>query len=164
MKAIFIGMFALLLVGSISMCLGQENINDNTAITKTHEFLLNQLKDPDSTKFRYERVIRRESSGQQHVFVCGELNSKNSYGGYVGYQPYYYYVDNNSGDYAGGGYAGISNSLWNCLQIAGTPHRILVWNLFTWLQEKEIQDDYQRSICTQCTTDSTATRFQGRIK
>lgn len=104
MKAIFTGIFALLFISLTSVCLGLENIDDSTAITKAHEYLLSQLKDPDSTKFRNERVIRRESSGQQNVFVCGELNSRNSYGGYVGYQPYYYSANRNSGGFMGDGY------------------------------------------------------------
>lgn len=40
-----------------------------------------QLKDPDSAKFRdLERIGKA---------VCGEVNAKNSYGGYIGYQRFY---------------------------------------------------------------------------
>lgn len=38
------------------------------------------LKDPDSAKFQNERI-----SG---LLVCGEVNAKNSYGGYTGYKRY----------------------------------------------------------------------------
>ena len=38
------------------------------------------MKDPDSTKFR--NVIEYENS------VCGEVNSKNSYGAYSGFQDF----------------------------------------------------------------------------
>ena len=41
------------------------------------------LKDPDSAKFRNERV-----GGHLITVVCGEVNSKNSLGGYVGYERY----------------------------------------------------------------------------
>lgn len=44
------------------------------------------LKDPDSAKFRnlYE-VAGMKDDGGNHA-VCGEVNAKNSYGGYVGYR------------------------------------------------------------------------------
>jgi hypothetical protein len=37
-----------------------------------------QLKDPDSAKFRKVAIVRGS--------VCGEINAKNSMGGYVGYK------------------------------------------------------------------------------
>ncbi len=44
------------------------------------------LKDPDSAKFRnlYEVAGMKDDSGNHAV--CGEVNAKNSYGGYVGYR------------------------------------------------------------------------------
>ncbi|WP_272962245.1 hypothetical protein [Alcanivorax jadensis] len=46
----------------------------------------NGLKDPDSAKFRnlYEVAGMKDDSGNHAV--CGEVNAKNSYGGYVGYR------------------------------------------------------------------------------
>ena len=41
----------------------------------------NRLKDPSSATFRNTRVYHAIT----HV-VCGEVNSKNSFGGYIGYQ------------------------------------------------------------------------------
>lgn len=41
--------------------------------------VLNSLKDPDSAKFRDLRTSR-------DLWVCGEVNAKNSMGGYVGFQ------------------------------------------------------------------------------
>lgn len=40
------------------------------------------LKDPGSAQYRNERVMR------DGVTVCGELNAKNSMGGYVGFKRY----------------------------------------------------------------------------
>jgi hypothetical protein len=40
------------------------------------------LKDPDSAKFQKIRI--RDYQGE--VVVCGEVNAKNSYGGYAGYR------------------------------------------------------------------------------
>lgn len=44
------------------------------------------LRDPESTRFRAVRVVR-EADGTDAL--CGELNGKNAYGGYVGYEPFY---------------------------------------------------------------------------
>jgi len=40
------------------------------------------LKDPESAQFKNERV------GKSPALFCGEVNSKNSMGGYVGYKRY----------------------------------------------------------------------------
>jgi hypothetical protein len=53
------------------------------ALTHAAEELVKQnLKDPDSAKFRNEKVYR--SNGL--IYVCGELNSNNSFGGYGGFE------------------------------------------------------------------------------
>lgn len=44
--------------------------------------LTNGLKDPDSAKFRN---VRMKTYDGLHI-VCGEVNAKNSYGGYTGYK------------------------------------------------------------------------------
>lgn len=44
------------------------------------------LRDPESARFRSVRVIR-EADGSDAL--CGELNAKNAYGGYIGYEPFY---------------------------------------------------------------------------
>lgn len=50
-------------------------------IAKAKERMLADLKDPDSAKFRNIHV--REVDGAK--FVCGEMNAKNGYGGYIGF-------------------------------------------------------------------------------
>ncbi len=45
----------------------------------------NLMKDPDSPTFRNLRGI---TNTQGIKYVCGEVNAKNSYGGYVGYKPF----------------------------------------------------------------------------
>ncbi len=49
-----------------------------------------EMKDPDSTKFQKLREIKN-SVGES--VACGEVNAKNSYGGYVGYQLFSYSSD-----------------------------------------------------------------------
>lgn len=44
-----------------------------------------QLKDPSSVQFRNLRFL-----DQANGKVCGEVNAKNSYGGYTGFTPFFY--------------------------------------------------------------------------
>lgn len=55
-------------------------VPDYEYIAQGHQTVLNQLKDPDSAKFRGER--------RGAFAVCGEVNAKNSFGGYVGFRRY----------------------------------------------------------------------------
>ncbi|GLR27251.1 hypothetical protein [Limnobacter litoralis] len=60
---------------SIETYSAQPSTND---VAKTAEsFISYNMKDPDSSKFRSVNVFRRA--------VCGEVNSKNSYGAYSGF-------------------------------------------------------------------------------
>lgn len=48
--------------------------------------VLAELKDPDSAVFRNERIIGTWIPKQ--AILCGEVNAKNTMGGYVGYKPF----------------------------------------------------------------------------
>ncbi|CAM3351433.1 DUF4124 domain-containing protein [Paracidovorax anthurii] len=50
-----------------------------------------RLKDPDSAKFSNVRAYSFNGRGKTYVMTCGELNAKNSYGGYVGSKPFWVY-------------------------------------------------------------------------
>ena len=52
------------------------------ALTTAQESLKQTLKDPSSAQFRN---VRLEVYGSRQV-ICGEINAKNSYGGYVGFK------------------------------------------------------------------------------
>lgn len=52
---------------------------DVLAMPKAKELVANQLRDPSSAQFR---DLRRTRQG----VVCGEVNGKNGYGGYAGFQ------------------------------------------------------------------------------
>ena len=74
--------------------------SDSEIIKMTQKKVTDNFKDPHSAKFRNERVVRRkiyprdlgtgdvlvENDG---VYVCGEVNGKNSFGAYVGYRYYW---------------------------------------------------------------------------
>ncbi|MBC7860285.1 MAG: hypothetical protein H7Z39_16250 [Burkholderiaceae bacterium] len=51
---------------------------------KARNAVLAMLKDADSAKFRNVRSVG------DGLFVCGEVNAKNSYGGYVGFKKFYF--------------------------------------------------------------------------
>lgn len=63
---------------SLVMCSGC-NSSDAKAIAKVESAILEQLRDPSSAIFSNVRVV---GGG----VVCGEVNSKNGFGGYVGRQ------------------------------------------------------------------------------
>lgn len=66
---------------SVSQFLAGGGTNDQ-AIAKAQQAVAGSLKDPDSAKFRNVAV---KDFGSLKV-VCGEVNGKNSYGGYVGFK------------------------------------------------------------------------------
>jgi len=47
----------------------------------------NIMKDPESTQFRNLKEIKNTIGKNT---ICGEVNSKNSYGGYIGFMPFSY--------------------------------------------------------------------------
>lgn len=57
------------------------------AITEAQNYVKDELKDPLSAVFQNDRIEDR--------LVKGEVNGKNSYGGYVGFQSYEYGLDDN---------------------------------------------------------------------
>ncbi len=58
--------------------------SESSAIEKAMAATAGILKDPESARFRNLRV----SSYEKGAVICGEVNGKNSYGGYTGYQPF----------------------------------------------------------------------------
>ena len=56
--------------------------NSKTAIAKTQELAKKSLKDPESAQFRDVKI---QNYGDLKI-ICGEINAKNSYGGYVGFK------------------------------------------------------------------------------
>ena len=57
-------------------------------ISKLHNAVVESLKDPDAAKFRKEFLSWSESEEDPKIALCGEMNGKNSYGGYTGFGPF----------------------------------------------------------------------------
>lgn len=78
-------------------------IGEVKTIEASIELVKYHMKDPDSTRFRNVRIQRHGMT--EHKIVCGEVNSKNSYGGYVGFvkfiaSPTDCHAEDTSGDVA----------------------------------------------------------------
>ena len=58
---------------------------DEELIKLAQDDIMEELIDPDSANFRNEKIIRNDNG----LYVCGEVNAKNSFGGYVGFKPYF---------------------------------------------------------------------------
>lgn len=56
----------------------------STVVVDVLAAVTNSMKDPDSVRFRAVRVVRYGTG----AVVCGEVNAKNSYGGYTGFSPF----------------------------------------------------------------------------
>lgn len=61
-------------------------------LEKAKKAVLEGLKDPDSAKFNNVRLVKYLEGS----VVCGEINAKNSYGGYVGYRQFVGGIDDAS--------------------------------------------------------------------
>jgi hypothetical protein len=100
-KLVLIGVTVAGLIGCGSVYAPQDNIRQDSlqglpligissqqtdeSLTETGlSHVRNQLKDPGSAQFRNVRVVPYKNGR----VVCGEVNGKNSYGGYVGFTPF----------------------------------------------------------------------------
>lgn len=64
-------------------------LNTNKVMASAKANVARDLKDPASAQFRDVKVVMStsEKDPKQKIYaVCGEVNAKNSFGGYVGYQ------------------------------------------------------------------------------
>jgi len=60
-----------------------QNITGSQEVVALHDAIKRQLKDPESAQFRNIMLTRQDNG-----LACGEVNSKNSLGGYVGFHPF----------------------------------------------------------------------------
>ena len=66
---------------------------DQALMTSLRNQLLQRLKDAESARFRGEFLSLSESVDAPVKSLCGEVNAKNSYGGYAGFKRYVVNVD-----------------------------------------------------------------------
>ncbi len=80
-----------LLIAGCLLCMSAlvqaQPLDDAALIEATKQIVADTLKDPGSAQFRNMVVY----NGGKEKAVCGEVNGKNSYGGYVGFKKFYKY-------------------------------------------------------------------------
>ena len=67
------------------LAIAEEKKVTDEFVSKSKQLITQNLKDPDSAKFT-NMVI---AQGQGQKLLCGSINAKNSYGGYVGAKKFY---------------------------------------------------------------------------
>lgn len=68
----------------ISVQLSKKEINNK--VNEAKDYIVNSLKDPGSANFRNIKIFQIEHVGGIDTLICGEVNAKNSYGGYEGFK------------------------------------------------------------------------------
>jgi hypothetical protein len=84
---------ALIITAGVLMLVGCKPSEDK-AIELAKNEIASDMKDPESSKFRDLHFVRagEKQDGTVDGYVCGEINSKNSYGAYAGYTPFYIFL------------------------------------------------------------------------
>ncbi len=70
------------------------NPSGSDAVRVAKKEISSGLKDPDSVQFRdvfFHPDIEQPKSGASG-YVCGQLNAKNSYGAYIGFERFYIHI------------------------------------------------------------------------
>jgi len=80
----------LILACSTAIANYPKKYSDLVGIAK--ENIRSQLKDPYSAQF--ESIYISKGNGKQPI-VCGKVNAKNSYGGYIGGKRFYFIIADN---------------------------------------------------------------------
>ena len=83
MRRFIIALSLTVAIGTQAPTLAQTQSVDAELIEKSKELVRRELKDPNSADFKDIYVASTPKGGKK---VCGWVNAKNSYGGYVGFQ------------------------------------------------------------------------------
>lgn len=81
----------ILLVASISLpLLTGCKPGEDKAIELAKKEIAQNLKDPDSAKFRFVRMVQSKENddGTILALVCGQVNAKNAFGAYAGFKSF----------------------------------------------------------------------------
>lgn len=78
----------------IALALAGCKPTDDKVISIAEKEMTQRLKDPGSAIFKESAFYPDKESGsnESNGYVCGLVNAKNSFGGYIGFQPYYIHV------------------------------------------------------------------------
>ncbi|GLQ26116.1 hypothetical protein [Sulfitobacter pacificus] len=113
-----LGLIAVLITGCAAPVVATKRIPISKSQTATiKETTAYNLKDPGSAQFRNIRQIERtHQDGTKSLLVCGEVNGRNAFGGYVGFSTFH-------GTLQGRKFKlnGIGNADTNWLYVANCP-------------------------------------------
>lgn len=94
--------------------------SEESAIEEVKKTVANSLRDPESAQFRNVRVVElkkravfidgKASQSTEGFVVCGEVNGKNGYGGYVGFRPFVAGISESMVESRGGRYPEIDRA------------------------------------------------------
>lgn len=73
----------------------KRNLKPADAMAEARKEVATKLKDPESARFTdvVYRPNQPNMRGEPTDVVCGKVNAKNSFGGYVGARPFVYLID-----------------------------------------------------------------------
>lgn len=75
----------VLVVAVAAMVLAGCDLSKDGAVDSAKGMIASKLKDPDSAKFEGVYMVEKESVGDtSYGYLCGKVNSKNSFGAYTG--------------------------------------------------------------------------------
>lgn len=80
----------ILILAIATMSLTACKPGEQKAIELAQKEVAADLKDPDSAKFRYTRVVKTQENddGTLLALVCGQVNAKNGFGAYAGFHSF----------------------------------------------------------------------------
>ncbi len=74
-------------IGTAVAALAGCDVTKEMAVEKGKDMVASALKDPDSAKFQGVFMAENQAIGDTHYgFLCGEVNSRNSFGGFTGFR------------------------------------------------------------------------------
>ena len=85
MRAWWVAVLALVTAPAVA----GETAASTALVVKARRAVAETLKDAPSARFR----LVRKGNDRDRVRVCGEVNSKNGFGGYTGFQKFVYFSD-----------------------------------------------------------------------
>ncbi|SXB50456.1 Uncharacterised protein [Klebsiella pneumoniae] len=79
---------ALLLIAIIALAGCKPSADKAIELAKRE--IAADTRDPDSSKFRYVRFIKKQDTQDGAIagYVCGQINGKNAFGAYSGFTPF----------------------------------------------------------------------------
>lgn len=84
----------VVLVSLLAVTYAYADDRETKAIERAHMIVTKDFKDPGSAQFRNDVAYSLpKPKDEKDIVVCGEVNGKNSFGGYVGFQKYYVHED-----------------------------------------------------------------------